>query len=94
MHDPVPKQGKYLHAVIDGHFRYYGVPGNGAKLGAFRKAVVDAWLWTLRRRGQAHPLTWKRMRRYVDRWIPTVRIHHSWPSERFGVTTRGKSRMR
>ena len=52
-----------------------------------------AMVW-LRRRGQAHPLTWKRMRRYVDRWIPTVRIHHSWPSERFGVTTRGKSRMR
>lgn len=94
MHDPVPEQGKYLRAVIGGHFRYYGVPGNGPRLGAFRKAVVGAWHWTLRRRGQARPLTWKRMYRFVDRWIPRVRIHHPWPSERFDVITRGKSRMR
>jgi len=56
--------------------------------------VIDAWLWTLRRRGQADPLTWKRMCRYVDRWIPSVCIHHSLAEERFGVTTRGKSWMR
>src|SRR5207244_1930400 len=40
MHDPVPKQGAYLRSVVDGHFRYYGVPGNGARLGAFRQHVV------------------------------------------------------
>jgi RNA-directed DNA polymerase len=94
MHEPVPEQGKYLRAVVGGHFRYYGVPGNGPKLGAFRRAVIGAWNWTLRRRGQAHPLTWKRMYHYVDRWIPIVRIHHPWPSKRLDVTTRGKSRMR
>lgn len=87
MHAPVPEQGTYLRAVIDGHFRYYGVPGNEAKLYAFRHAVIGAWFKTLRRRGQAHPITWQRMYRYVDRWIPDVQIHHPWPSKRFVVTT-------
>jgi group II intron reverse transcriptase/maturase len=94
MHDSVPEQGKYLRAVVDGHCRYYGVPGNGRKLGAFRLGVMRAWYWTLRRRGQAHPLSKKRFYRYVTRWIPNVRFHHPWPSERFDVTTRSKSRMR
>lgn len=94
MHDPVPEQGQYLRAVLDGHFRYYGVPGNGPKLGTFRRGVLGAWFWTLRRRGQAHPLTWKRFYRYVERWLPNIRIHHPWPGKRFEVMTQGKSRMR
>ena len=94
MHDPVPKQGAYLRSVVDGHFRYYGVPGNGARLGAFRHHVIRRWWNALKRRSQTHRVTWERVYRYVDRWIPPVRIHHPWPSERFGVNTQGKSRMR
>lgn len=94
MHDPVPEQGAYLRSVIDGHFRYYGVPGNGAQLGAFRHHVIWLWRNSLRRRSQTHHITWERIYRYVARWIPPVRIHHPWPSQRYGVTTRGKSRMR
>ena len=30
MHDPVPKVGYWLHAVVDGLIRYYGVPMNSA----------------------------------------------------------------
>jgi hypothetical protein len=26
MHDPVPEVGKWLHSVVGGHVRYYGVP--------------------------------------------------------------------
>src|SRR6266478_1923932 len=25
MHEPIPEQGKWLRAVVGGHFRYYGV---------------------------------------------------------------------
>lgn len=94
MHDPVPEQGAYLRSVIGGHFRYYGVPGNGAQLGAFRHRVIWLWRNSLRRRSQTHRITWKRVYRYIDRWIPPVRIHHPWPDQRYDVTTRGKSRMR
>jgi RNA-directed DNA polymerase len=94
MHDPVPKQGAYLRSVIDGHFRYYGVPGNGAQLGAFRNRVIWLWRNSLRRRSQTHCITWERVHRYVNRWIPPVRFHHPWPQQRYGVNTQGKSRMR
>jgi RNA-directed DNA polymerase len=28
MHEPIPEPGKWLRAVVGGHFRYYGVPLN------------------------------------------------------------------
>jgi group II intron reverse transcriptase/maturase len=96
LHDPVPEQGAYLHQVVDGHARYYGVPGNLAKLMAFRRRVVNLWKRTLERRSQTAHVTWRRMYRYVNRWLPRdlIRLHHPWPDQRFGVTTQGKSRMR
>jgi RNA-directed DNA polymerase len=94
MHDPVPEQGAYLRSVIAGHFRYYGVPGNTPQLGAFRHQVIRLWRHSLRRRSQTHRITWERIHRYVARWIPPVHIYHPWPQQRYGVTTRGKSRMR
>jgi len=94
MHDPVPAQGAYLRSVVDGHFRYYAVPGNGPRISAFRTGVTRLWWSSLRRRSQRHRITWERVHRYIERWIPGVRIYHPWPSTRFDVTTRGKSRMR
>jgi group II intron reverse transcriptase/maturase len=94
LHDSIPEQGAYLQSVVRGHIRYYGVPMNGAALGAFRKAV--GWLWhrALKRRGQKHHLPWRRMKRYVNRWLPPARICHPYPLERLCVITQGKSRMR
>jgi len=94
MHLPIPEQGAYLRAVVGGHVRYFGVPNNGANIGLFRRAV--AWLWwrVLKRRGQSHLLPWRRMEKYIQRWLPPARICHPWPLVRFAVTTQGKSRMR
>lgn len=91
---PVPEQGAYLRAVLTGHARYYGVPGNGAALQAFRQQL--GWLWgrTLRRRGNRRVLPWERLRPHIQRWLPHPHICHPWPSQRLGVTTQGKSRMR
>src|SRR5882762_7968219 len=36
MHEPIPQQGKWLRAVVGGHFRYYGVPMNQPALAVFR----------------------------------------------------------
>jgi group II intron reverse transcriptase/maturase len=94
MHLPVPEQGAYLRSVVAGHVRYFGVPNNGASIGLFRK--VAGWLWwrALKRRSQKHRLPWKRMRRYLDRWLPPARICHPWPSQRLAFITQGRSRMR
>jgi RNA-directed DNA polymerase len=67
---------------------------NGSALGAFRQAVGRLWWRTLRRRSQQHHLPWRRMQRYIDRWLPPVRICHPYPLVRFGVVTQGRSRMR
>ena len=94
MHLPLPEQGVYLCAVVGGHVRYYGVPSNGPSIGIFRKQV--GWLWwrCLKRRSQSHHLPWRRMARYLRRWLPPAHICHPQPLVRLGVITQGKSRMR
>ena len=91
---PIPEQGTYLRAVVLGHARYYGVPGNGAALLAFRYQL--GWLWgrSLRRRGNRRVPAWQRLRRHIRRWLPIPHICHPWPSQRLGVITQGKSPVR
>ena len=94
LHRPVPEVGAYLRAVLLGHFRYYGVPMNGRALSAFRAALVRLWRRILRRRSQRTRVTAARLQRLVARWLPVPHICHPYPLVRFGVVTRGKSRMR
>jgi RNA-directed DNA polymerase len=94
LHEPLSAVGGYLRSVVSGHVRYYGVPMNGSSIAAFRQAIGRLWMWALRRRSQGHHLSWERMRRYIDRWLPPARICHPYPLVRFGAITQGKSRMR
>jgi len=94
LHDPLSAVGDYLRSVVMGHVRYYGVPMNGSSIVAFRQAIGRLWKWALERRSQSHHLSWERMRRYIDRWLPPARICHPYPLVRFRATTQGKSRMR
>src|SRR5215469_3954780 len=43
MHDPLKEQGQWLRAVVDGHIRYYGVPGNRPALWSFQLQVARSW---------------------------------------------------
>ncbi len=87
MHLPVPVQGAWLRSVVLGHYRYYGVPHNAKALQRFRKEVARLWQRSLSRRSQKGYVTWDRMKRYVDKWLPVARIYHPHPDQRFGVTT-------
>jgi len=87
MHDPVPEVGAWLKSVLDGHFRYYGVPHNREALNAFRSEVARLWRRTLSRRSQKGYVTWQRMQRLKRRWFPSARIHHPYPDQRLCVTT-------
>ena len=87
IHQPVPQVGKWLKTVVEGHNRYYGVPSNWQSLSSFRFHVARLWFRSLRRRSQKTRLTWERMYRLIDRWLPRPRIHHPYPLRRLGVIT-------
>jgi group II intron reverse transcriptase/maturase len=87
MHQSVPEQGAYLRSVVAGHMRYYGVPMNSTAIGAFREKVNRLWHKVLKRRSDKHRLSWDRMSRLIDRYIPTARICHPYPSQRLRVMT-------
>ena len=85
-HDPVRKQGQWLRRVVQGHFNYYGVPGNRRALDRFRTQVCRAWKAALGRRSQkGRKITWKRMGVLIAGWIPSTRITHPYPRERLVV---------
>ena len=86
MHWPVPAQGKWLKQVIRGYFNYHAVPTNLRALVAFRAEIAKRWLRVLTRRSERSDLTWARMNRLIDDWLPQPRILHPWPSQRFAVT--------
>ncbi len=85
LHDPIPQVGGWLRSVVGGHLRYYGVPMNSSALHTFRYQV--AWLWqrALARRSQTGHVSWERMRRLIDRWLPPARIWHPYPLRHLGV---------
>jgi RNA-directed DNA polymerase len=39
-------------------------------------------------------VTWQRMGRLADRWLPQPRILHPWPEQRFAAITQGRSPVR
>ena len=87
MHEPIPEPGKWLRAVVGGHFRYYGVPMNQPALTIFLFRV--GWLWhrSLSRRSQNGRVLWDRMRRLLTRWLPMASVCHPYPLRRMGVVT-------
>ena len=85
MHASIPEQGKWLRSVVTGFFAYHAVPTNQRALSAFRYHVVELWRKSLRRRSQKTNLTWERMTQLVNDWLPTPRILHPWPEQRFAV---------
>jgi len=87
MHRPVPEVGTWLRAVVGGHIRYYGVPMNQPALHRFRFQVGWHWHRALSRRSQNGRVSWDRMRRLIDRWLPPARVCHPYPLRRLGVIT-------
>ena len=85
-HDPVPKLGRWLRTVVQGYYNYHAVPGNWQALAAVRRLVSRAWLHAMRRRSQkGRHLSWARMARLVETWLPMPRILHPYPPARFYV---------
>lgn len=86
-HAPVPAVGRWLRSVLLGHYRYYGVPYNSRALACFYDQVVRHWRRALSRRSQKGSVSWERMRRLKNKWLPSPRICHPFPDQRLCVTT-------
>jgi group II intron reverse transcriptase/maturase len=86
MHQSIPEQGKWLGRVMRGYFNYHAVRTNGRAIAVFRHHVVDLWQRTLWRRSQKDRMTWERITKLANDFLPKPTIRHPWPSERFAVT--------
>ena len=84
-HAPLDEQGSWLEHVVRGYFAYHAVPTNISALSEFRNAVLWHWRRALRRRSQKDATGWAAMYRLADRWLPSPRILHPWPIQRFAV---------
>jgi RNA-directed DNA polymerase len=84
-HDGIEAQGQWLAKVLRGWLVYYAVPMSGPAITAFRHHMIERWLRAIRRRGQKHRLTWRRMKMIANRYLPYPRILHPWPEQRFLV---------
>jgi group II intron reverse transcriptase/maturase len=83
MHDPIAFTGKWLRSIMQGYFNYHAIPGNTDSLNAFRNRSVRLWRTMLIHRSQRHHLSWARMQRLADRWLPQPRVLHPYPRVRF-----------
>ena len=93
-HEPIPEQGRWLRSVVQGHLAYYAVPGNTDAVAAFRTQATRHWHKALRRRSQRTRMTWERMNRLANQWLPPARAKHPFPDVRFNAKTRGRSPVR
>lgn len=85
-HINIVEQGKWLRSVVTGYANYYGVPGNTKSLSNFRGQICKLWMKALRRRsGKAQKLTWLKMKRITGFFLPTARLTHPYPNQRFYV---------
>jgi RNA-directed DNA polymerase len=87
IHGPIPEQGKWLRAVVSGHFRYYGVAISRPALALFRFRVGWSWHRSVSRRSQNGRVLWDRMRRFITRTLPMPTVCHPYPLRRMGVVT-------
>ena len=79
----VAMQGSWLRSKVRGYFQYHGVPGNLGTLDTVRREINRMWLRVLRRRSQRDDMTWEKLTRWVKRWIPSGKIVHPYPNQRF-----------
>ncbi|MGF6292834.1 hypothetical protein QFZ98_004695 [Paraburkholderia youngii] len=85
MHEPIASQGRWLAQIVRGYFAYHAVPTNIRLARAFRHGIMNIWRRTLRRRSQKDTMTWQRIQRLADEWLPQPQILHAWPDRRFAV---------
>lgn len=85
-HEPPAKQHRWLCSVVRGHYNYYGVPTNHRALVTFHRAVQQCWYRQLQRRDQRSHWPVSKYKHFDTRYpLPTPRVVHPWPDQRFAA---------
>jgi hypothetical protein len=65
--------------MMQGHYAYYGITGNGRRLRWYAHQVERIWKKWLSRRGQPGAFQWKRLRELLKRHpLPLAKIVHRY----------------
>jgi len=90
---PVPAQGTSIEAVVRGYLAYHAVPTNSRRLGRFRTEVIRAWFRALPRRSPIVADGLESHEPLGQTVVPSQRILHPFPEQRFDDRSRGRSRV-
>jgi RNA-directed DNA polymerase len=78
-HEPLLDQHRQLSQMLQGHFAYFGISGNSARLGDLRYEARRIWRKWLSRRSNKSPVTWEIFARIETRFpLPQPRIVHRY----------------
>ncbi len=78
-HWPVKEQAKMLGAVLRGHFNYYGIAGNAARINNFWHQVQNEWRHSLSRRSQRGRVNWAEFASILKQYpLPPPRVRLSY----------------
>ncbi|MBK9383639.1 MAG: group II intron reverse transcriptase/maturase [Planctomycetes bacterium] len=78
-HWPIEAQHQMLVRKLQGHFAYFGISSNGARIRALRELVLQLWRKWLNRRSQRKCMPWYRYLRLLERYpLPRARIVHTY----------------
>jgi group II intron reverse transcriptase/maturase len=78
-HEPLPDQHRQLSQLLRGHFAYFGISGNSARLGDLRYQARRIWRKWLSRRSNKSRVTWEIFARIEARFpLPPPSIVHRY----------------
>jgi RNA-directed DNA polymerase len=74
-HLPIREQWQALGLKLQGHYAYYGIPGNARCLGRFRHFAERVWQKWLSRRSHRARISWERFAGLQARYpLPAIRV--------------------
>jgi group II intron reverse transcriptase/maturase len=78
-HRPLPEQRTRIGRMMQGHYAYYGITGNGRRLRWYAHRVEVIWRMWLSRRSRGNPIPWTRFMQILDQYpLPRPRIVHRY----------------
>ena len=70
-HDSIKEQQRMLSLKLRGHYAYYGITGNAARLQVFWHEVFRIWRYWLCRRSRKARLSWDAFNRLINSEVST-----------------------
>lgn len=78
-HRPLPEQHARISRMMQGHYAYYGITGNGRRLRWYAHRVEVIWRMWLSRRTRGNPMRWDRFMQILDKYpLPRPHVVHRY----------------